>query len=377
MAWVHNWASGHSDPEFKLVQQAISLPSQPLPKSNGARVRPEELSRLAGFLAAKLKAGLSLGQALYALSVESKNSRLVAALKGTKASVDKGRPLGEALRDYPEVFDEVTVATLGAGERSNRLPIELQRLSAYLSTTAKIARGLSGATTRPLVGFAAGLLAVLVGLAVAAPSVEPFLRGLPEREWPIATHLAIQVSHVARSVLPVVLAVLALAYAIFRLLVRGDKGQLWRNGALLQAPIIGSLWRDKAVAHFTRTTGVLVAAGIPVPDAMESAAMTAGNVAVRGAVLLATDEVSKGRDLPTALAEVGLVSRSEINTMRAAERRGTLGETLMKDAEAADADLLRRINRVKNATQSAAILLLGLLVACALLGFVGPALAGH
>ena len=359
------------------MQQAISLPSQPLPKSNGARVRPEELSRLAGFLAAKLKAGLSLGQALYALSVESKNSRLVAALKGTKASVDKGRPLGEALRDYPEVFDEITVATLGAGERSNRLPIELQRLSAYLSTTAKIARGLSGATTRPLVGFAAGLLAVLVGLAVAAPSVEPFLRGLPEREWPMATQLAIQISRVARSVLPVVLAVLALAYAIFRLLVRGDKGQLWRNGALLQAPIIGSLWRAKAVAHFTRTTGVLVAAGIPVPDAMESAAMTAGNVAVRGAVLLATDKVSKGRDLPTALAEVGLVSRSEINTMRAAERRGTLGETLMKDAEAADADLLRRINRVKNATQSAAILLLGLLVACALLGFVGPALAGH
>jgi type IV pilus assembly protein PilC len=346
-------------------------------KSNGVRVRPEELSRLAGLFAAKLKAGLSLGQALYALSVESKNSRLVAALKGMKASVDKGRPLGEALHDYPEVFDEITVAMLGAGERSNRLPIELQRLSAYLNTTAKIARGLSGATTRPLVGLGAGLLTVLGGLAIASPSVEPFLRGLPEREWPVATHLAIQVSHVARSILPVVLAVVALAYASFRLFVRGDKGQLWLNGVLLQAPIIGSLWRAKAVAHFTRTTGVLVAAGIPVHDAMESAAMTAGNVAVRGAVLLAADKVSKGRDLPTALAEVGLVSRSEINTMRAAERRGTLGETLMKDAEAADADLLRRINRVKNVAQSATILLLGLLVAGALLGFVGPALAGH
>jgi type II secretory pathway component PulF len=63
--------------------------------------------------------------------------------------------------------------------------------------------------------------------------------------------------------------------------------------------------------------------------------------------------------------------------MRAAERRGTLGETLMKDAEAADADLLRRINRVKNAAQSATILLLGLLIAGALLGFVGLALASH
>jgi len=134
-----------------------------------------------------------------------------------------------------------------------------------------------------------------------------------------------QVSHVARSILPVVLAVVALAYAGFRLLARGEKGQLWRSGLLLQAPIIGSLWRANAVAHFTRTTGVLVAAGISVLDAMESAAMTAGNVAVRGAVMLVTDKLSKGRDLPTALAEVGLVSRSEINPMQAAERRGNFG----------------------------------------------------
>ena len=162
---------------------------------------------MAGLFAAKLKAGLSVGQALYALSVESKNSRLAVALKGLKSSVDRGRPLGEALLDYPDVFDEISVALLGAGEKSKRLPVELQRLSAYLGMTAKIARALSGATTRPLVGLGVGLLILLIGLAVAAPGVEPFLRGLPEHEWPVATHLAVQVSHVARSVLPVVLAV--------------------------------------------------------------------------------------------------------------------------------------------------------------------------
>jgi type II secretory pathway component PulF len=335
------------------------------------------LSHLAGIFAAKLKAGLSVGQALYALSVESRNPRLVAALKAVKASVDQGRPLGEALREHPDAFDEVSVGLLDAGEKSKRLPIELQRLSAYLNTTAKIARSFSGATTWPLVSLGAGLLILLGGLAVAAPSVEPFLRGLPEHEWPVTTHLAIQVSHGVRSVLPVVLAVVALAYAGLRLLVRGDRGKLWRNGLLLQAPIIGSLWRAKAVAHFTRTTGVLVAAGIPVLEAMESAAITAGNVAVRGAVMLVTDRLSKGRDLPTALAEVGLVSRSEINSMQAAERRGTLGETLMKHAAAGDADLLKSINRLKNVVQSATILVLGLLVAGAALGFVGPALAGR
>jgi type IV pilus assembly protein PilC len=359
------------------VQQALSLPGQSVQRSNYQRVKPEELSRLAGLLAAKLKAGLSVGQALYALSVEFKHPRVAAACKGVKASVDKGRSLGEALRDYPDVFDEISVAMLAAGERSKRLPVDLQRLSAYLSTTAKIARELGSATARPVVILGVGLLVVLVGLAVAAPAVEPFLRGLPQQEWPLATHWAIHVSNGARSILPVVLVAAALAYAGLRFLLRGEKGQLLRDGMLLQAPIIGSLWRAKALAHFTRTTGVLVAAGIPVLNAMESAAMTAGNVAVRGAVLLAMDKLSKGRDLPTALAEVGLVSRAEINAMQAAERRGTLGEMLLKHAEAGDADLLKQISRVKTVAQSATVLLLGVVIAGALLGFVGPLLGLH
>jgi type IV pilus assembly protein PilC len=174
-----------------------------------------------------------------------------------------------------------------------------------------------------------------------------------------------------------VLVAVALAYAGLRIFVRGEKGQLWQDGILLQAPIIGSLWRAKAVAHFTRTTGVLVAAGIPVLNAMESAAMTAGNAAVRGAVLLAMDKLSKGRDLSTALAEVGLVSRAEINAMQAAERRGTLGEMLMKHAEAGDADLLKHISRVKTVAQSVTVLLLGVVIAGALMGFVGPVLGLH
>jgi type II secretory pathway component PulF len=380
MTALQSWCTiGVRDSEFRgnSVQQAISLPSQPVRKPNHQRVKPEELGRLAELLAAKLKAGLSVGQALYALSVESKHPGVVAACKGVKAGLDKGRSLGEALRDYPDTFDEISVAMLAAGEKSNRLATELQRLSAYLSTTAKIAHELRSATTRPVVILGGGLLTVLVGLVAAAPVVEPFLRGLPEKEWPLAAHLTILVLHGARAILPVVLVAAALAYVGLRLLLRGEKGRLLRDGMLLQAPIIGSLWRAKAVAHFTRTTGVLVAAGIPAPNAMESAAITGDNAAVRGAVFLAMDKLSKGRDLPNALAEVGLAARAEINAMQAAERRGTLGEMLMKHAETGDADLLKHISRVKTVAQSATILVLGLLIAGALLGIAGPMLGLH
>jgi type II secretory pathway component PulF len=340
-------------------------------------VKPEELGRLAGLLAAKLKAGLSVGQALYALSVESKHPGVVAVCKGVKASVDKGRSLGETLRDYPEIFDDISVAILAAGEKSNRLATELQRLSAYLSTTAKIAHEIRSATTRPVVILGGGLLTVLVSLVAAAPAVEPFLRGLPEKEWPLATHLTILFLHGARAILPVVLVAVALVYVGLHLLLRGEKGRLLRDGMLLQAPVIGSLWRAKAVTHFTRTTGVLVAAGIPALNAMESAAIASGSAAVRGAVFLAMDKLSKGRDLPNALAEVGLVARAEINAMQGAERRGTLGEMLMRYAETGDADLLKHISRVKTVAQSATILVLGLLIAGALLGIAGPMLGPH
>jgi len=197
---------------------------------------------------------------------------------------------------------KISVAMLAAGAKSNRLPVELQRLSVYLSTTAKIAREL-GSATAPRGHPGDRLARVLVGLAVAASAVEPFLRGLPEQEWPVATHWAIHVSNGARSILPVVLVAAALAYAGLRILLRGEKGQLLRDGMLLQAPLLvhcGGQGSGSLHPHHW----VLVAAGIPLLNAMESAAMTAGNVAVRGAVLLAMDKLSKGRDLSTALAEV-------------------------------------------------------------------------
>jgi type II secretory pathway component PulF len=193
------------------------------------------------------------------------------------------------------------------------------------------------------------------------------------REWPVATRLMVQASRGARTILPLLLVVSAFAYGAWCLIMRGEKGAFRRDTLFLQAPIIGSFWRAKALADFSRSMGVLAAAGVSSREAMEQAALTVGNVAVRGAVMLATDKLGKGRDLPTALAEVGLVSRSEINAMQAAERRGTLGETLMKHAEASDAELLRSVRRLKNVMESVTILVLGLLVTGAVLGFVGPA----
>ena len=330
-----------------------------------------------GQLAAKLKAGLSLSQALYALSVESKNASLAAVLKGVKASVDKGRPLAEALLDFPEVFNPVSVDLLAAGEQSNRLLAEAQRLSTYLGNTNKVAKGLQAATVRPARALGLGLLAWAAVLALGIPSFESMARSLQMAEWPWATHLILQVARGVRATLPIALLLAVMSFVAWRWLSRGEKGVLLKSNLLLSAPIIGSLWRAKAINDFARATGALAATGMPTRIAVERGALATDSVAVRAAAALALDKASKGRDLPTALAEVGLMGRSEINTIQAAERRGNFGEILLKHAESSDAELFRQSVRVKNLAEFAAILLLGLLVAGTAAGFVIPAFFGQ
>jgi type IV pilus assembly protein PilC len=335
------------------------------------------LGRAIGQLAAKLKAGLSLSQALYALSVECKNASLAAALKGVKAGVDKGRPLGEALLDFPEVFDLVSVELLAAGEQYNRLLAEAQRLATYLGNTNRVAHGLQAATVRPARALGIGLLAWAAVLALGIPSFESMARSLQMAEWPWATHLTLQIAHTVRWLLPIALGVGVMLLSLWRWYARGEKGALLKSNLLLSAPIIGPLWRAKAINDFTRATGVLAGTGMSTRLAIERGALATDSLAVRAAAALALDKGTKGRDLPTALAEVGLIGRSEINTLQAAERRGNLGELMLKHAEASDADLHRRSVRVKNLSEFVAILLLGLLVAGTAAAFVVPAFFGR
>ncbi len=194
------------------MQQALSLPGEPVAKTKRPSVRPEELGRTIGQLAAKLKAGLSLSQALYALSVESKNTSLAAALKDVKASVDKGRPLAEALLDFPEIFTPVSVDLLAAGEQQNRLLAESQRLSSSLGNTNRLEQGLKAATVRPARALGLGLLAWAAVLALVFPRFESMVRSLQMTEWTWATHLVLQMARVVRSSLPIVLILALLAW---------------------------------------------------------------------------------------------------------------------------------------------------------------------
>jgi type II secretory pathway component PulF len=271
----------------------------------------------------------------------------------------------------------MSVDLLAAGEQANRLLVETQRLSTYLGNTNKIASGLQAATVRPARALGLGLFVWAAVMALGISSFDAMVRSMRITEWPWAIHLTMNVARVVRALLPVVLGLFGLGFAAWRWGMRGDKGVLLKNNLLLSAPVIGRLWRDKAITDFVRATGALAAAGMPTRLAVERGALASDSVAVRAAAALALDKGSKGRDLPTALAEVGLIGRSEINTLQAAERRGNFGEMMLKHAEISDADLFRHSVRVKNMAEFVAILLLGLLVAGTAAGFVGPAFLGR
>jgi type II secretory pathway component PulF len=327
-------------------------------------------------LAIKLKAGLGLGPALYALSVESKDRGVAEALKAVKAGVDQGRPLADCMRDQ-DVFDEVLIRLVGSGEARGHLLPEVQRAAGYLTTTARLdelSRS-SGPQTLKLGGIA--LLAYLVVVALATPWVERALRAVGHTQWSALTQGAIRAAGGIRAALPFVLGGLFLVAGLHFWGRRRRKVVLWWDKLLLGLPVVGAICRARAVADFGRAAGVLLSTGLPAMEAMKVAARSSRNRVVRGAVLYEADKLPQAREVAGVLVEGGLVPRSELNALRAAERRGDLGPALSKLAAEHDAELQARLLRLKSLVQSMTILALGVLIVVGMLALYVPTFIEH
>ncbi len=333
-------------------------------------------ARVAGQLAIKLKAGLAVGPALYALAVECKSRPMAEALKAVRAGLDKGRSLTACMREQP-AFDEIFVHILGGGEARGRLLPEAQRAAGYLTTSARMDELFRAAGPRPLRLGGVALLVYLVAVGLAAPWVETTLRAAGHTQWSALTHASLRAAEVIRAVLPFVLAGLVVAWAAQRQLGRRLKGILWRDRLLLRLPVLGVLNRARAVADFNRAAGALLTAGVPLFDAMQAAARASRNLVVRGAVLHEAGRLAQARDAASVLVEGGLVPRGELNAVQAAERRGELGPALSKLAAQLDAELERRARKLKSLVQSATVLFLGLLIAAAMLALYVPVFVEH
>ncbi|HEY6558141.1 MAG TPA: type II secretion system F family protein [Polyangiaceae bacterium] len=301
----------------------------------GTGVGTKDLVTFTRLFATMIDAGLPLVQCLEILSGQQSNKLFAAVLRDVKNSVEQGAAFSESLARHPKIFDDLFVNLVHAGEVGGILDTIMQRLSIYLEKRQKLVRQVRGALVYPsiVVVIAGGVMAVLLTFVI--PAFEGMFTdfgGGPEA-LPKLTRMVVSVSHGFVTYLPFLVlgsigSIVALVYTY-----KIPAGKRFFHNMILKMPVIGPVMRKIAVARFTRTLGTLLQSGVPILDALEICARTAGNVVIEAAVMHVRQKISEGKNMAEPLMETQVFPDMVVQMIAVGEQTGALDQMLNKVAD--------------------------------------------
>lgn len=303
--------------------------------SFGSGVDVRELVTFTRLFATMIDAGLPLVQCLDILAGQQPNPVFANCLRDIKGAVEQGSTFSDALRRHPKVFDELFVNLVQAGEVGGILDTILQRLSIYMEKRQKLVRQVRGAMVYPsvVIVIAGGVMSVLLTFVI--PAFENMFKdfgGGPEA-LPKLTRIIVAISHGFVSYLPLIVLVVVGVIATVTYSYRQPRGKRFWHQAMLNAPIMGPVLRKIAVARFTRTLGTLLQSGVPILDALDICARTAGNVIIEASVLYVRQRISEGKNMAEPLAETKVFPDMVVQMIAVGEQTGALDQMLNKIAD--------------------------------------------
>jgi len=318
----------------KLQPTKVKKKGRELKFSFGSGVSQKDLVTFTRLLATMIDAGLPIVQCLDILGNQTDNKQFSLVIADVKSQVEQGKTFSESLRRHPGVFDGLYCNLVQAGEAGGILDTILQRLAVYNEKSVKLKRQLRGAMVYPsVVGVVfLGVCGVLLGWVI--PSFKNIFKDLGSKdELPKITQIVIAASEFFVSHLPIfILLVLGIGGG-FMFANNRPNGKRVIHRTLLRVPIIGDVVRKIAVARFTRTLGTLLASGVPILDALEIVAKTAGNMVIEEAIMKARQQISEGRTMAEPLMEANVFPSMVVQMVGVGEQTGALDAMLNKIAD--------------------------------------------
>ncbi len=317
-----------------------------------------------------IRAGLPILKALDLLGERLTDARLGAYVKAVRDDVRNGALLSEAFRRQG-VFPPVYVTSVLAGEKSGSLAEVLERYISYQKLALAVRKKLMVSLLYPavLVLLVIGLVVFLVTYVV--PNFAQ-LYSTMAAELPLVTRYLIAVGTTARSYVIAFAALLAAALVVFRLWSRSAAAQEKLDRLKLALPLAGDIWVKYQVAQFARVLSTLLLGGIPLVQALETAADSLGSGLLRKALEKAKKMVKEGQPLSAGLASTGVFPSLSIDMMEVGESTGALPSMLASVAEFYEDDVTIRMTAALSLIEPAIMIFMGLFVAFVLVALYLP-----
>jgi type IV pilus assembly protein PilC len=303
-----------------------------LPTFGSGRVKVKEIAIFFRQFSVMIDAGLPLVQCLEILAANQENQTFQKILTGVRTTVEGGSTLANAMRQYPNTFDDLTTNMIEAGETGGILDIILQRLATYVEKAVRLKSAVKSALIYPVAVVV--IAGVIVGclLKFVVPIFANLFAGLGVA-LPLPTRVTIGLSHFIGDFWWIILGTLAGVIFGLKQVRKTPRGRYYFDKALLYIPVIGALLRKIAVGRFTRTLGTLITSGVPILEGLGITARTSGNAVLEEALMKVRKAIEEGRTIVDPLKECGVFPNMVTQMIGVGEATGAMDSMLQKIAD--------------------------------------------
>ena len=322
-------------------------------------------------LAGLVGSGLPLERALTALGDEAEDARQRELIAHLRAEVNGGAPFARALAGAPREFDDVYRAVVAAGEQSGALGAVLERLADDLEERQALRGKLIGATLYPAIVSVIAIVIVVFLVTYVVPQVASVFAS-SKRALPLLTVAMLGVSGFLRHWGWLIVLVVAGGAGLLAWSLRNEGFRERFDAGWLELPLVGRLARGYNAARFAGTLAMLAGAGVPILKALQAAAETLGNRAMRADALDALVQVREGAPLASALAGKKRFPGLLAMFSRLGEQTGRLPQMLDRAAKQLGAEVQRRALQMATILEPLLIVAMGGVVMLIVLAVLLP-----
>lgn len=325
-------------------------------------VTPADIAVVSRQLATMVKAGVPLVQALTIISQGHEKASVRELVSQIRADVEGGSAFHEALRKHPRQFDDLFCDLVQAGEASGKLEDMLARIAMYKEKTESLKKKIKKALFYPVAVIIMAIIVTAVLLIKVVPTFADLFKGFGA-DLPAFTQFVINLSNsLQESWFYYFAVIIALIFAHREATRRSKEYRDFIDKLLLKLPIIGEIIEKAAIARFARTLSTTFAAGVPLMEALDSAAGAAGNALFRDAILRIREDVASGTQLNVSMQLTNVFPNMVVQMAAIGEEAGSLEHMLAKVADVYEEEVDNAVDALSSLIEPLIMAVLGVLI---------------
>lgn len=339
-------------------KQKIKTQKSTSKKAFSYRVGVQDMSMMTRQLATLIKANIPLVEALQAVSEQVENETLKQVVSDLRNNVNEGAQLHKSLRKYPQIFNNIYVSMVEAGEASGTLDIILLRLAEFTEAQNELNTKVRSAMLYPVIMFFFTMGMLMMLFVFVIPKVTQVFE-TAGKQLPWYTELVINISGVMVNYWHIVIVGGIALFFMFRSWKNSPSGSDQWDAIVLKLPVAGKMSRMIAVSRFTRTLSTLLAGGVPMLQAMDIVKNVVSNAVLAKALSEARENISEGESIAGPLKKSGEFPPLVITMINIGEKTGELESMLTQVSDAYDFQTKTQIQGLASVLEPLMIILMG------------------